>query len=145
MSSGWLRLHVSNLSSRSAWFMVYDRTRRPANRHPLIAARFIPTRPSPTLRPSPLTNPSPFTLHPPPHPSPITPHRRTPPTPLQATSDFGYPRVPLSSGYAPHRLLRCGAVAQLGEHLVCNQGVAGSNPVRSTHTRARRQPYAHRT
>jgi hypothetical protein len=25
-----------------------------------------------------------------------------------------------------------GAVAQLGEHLVCNQGVAGSIPVRST-------------
>src|SRR6266705_2330478 len=26
-----------------------------------------------------------------------------------------------------------GAVAQLGEHLVCNQGVVGSNPIRSTH------------
>jgi hypothetical protein len=25
-----------------------------------------------------------------------------------------------------------GRVAQLGEHLVCNQGVAGSNPVTST-------------
>ena len=25
-----------------------------------------------------------------------------------------------------------GAVAQLGEHLVCNQGVVGSNPIRST-------------
>ena len=25
-----------------------------------------------------------------------------------------------------------GAVAQLGEHLVCNQGVEGSNPFRST-------------
>src|SRR5207248_7890897 len=25
-----------------------------------------------------------------------------------------------------------GAVAQLGEHLVCNQGVRGSNPLRST-------------
>ncbi len=25
-----------------------------------------------------------------------------------------------------------GAVAQLGEHLVCNQGVTGSIPVRST-------------
>jgi hypothetical protein len=24
-----------------------------------------------------------------------------------------------------------GAVAQLGEHLVCNQGVVGSNPIRS--------------
>lgn len=32
------------------------------------------------------------------------------------------------------KLLSCktfGAVAQLGEHLVCNQGVAGSIPVRS--------------
>ena len=26
----------------------------------------------------------------------------------------------------------CGPVAQLGEHLVCNQGVRGSNPLRST-------------
>ena len=26
----------------------------------------------------------------------------------------------------------CGAVAQLGEHLVCNQGVVGSIPIRST-------------
>ena len=25
-----------------------------------------------------------------------------------------------------------GPVAQLGEHLVCNQGVRGSNPLRST-------------
>jgi hypothetical protein len=27
---------------------------------------------------------------------------------------------------------RCGRVAQLGEHLLCKQGVAGSNPVTST-------------
>jgi hypothetical protein len=27
-----------------------------------------------------------------------------------------------------------GAVAQLGEHLLCKQGVAGSIPVRSTHS-----------
>src|SRR5207237_8124081 len=34
-----------------------------------------------------------------------------------------------------------GAVAQLGEHLVCNQGVVGSNPIRSTiPSRFRRQP-----
>jgi hypothetical protein len=26
----------------------------------------------------------------------------------------------------------CGRVAQLGEHLLCKQGVAGSNPVTST-------------
>src|SRR3989337_2008795 len=92
MSSGWLRLHVSNLSSRSAWFMVYDRTRRPANRHPLIAARFIPTRPSPTLRPSPLTNPSPFT----PHPSPLTVELPLPPfrqPPTSVTPAYLYPPV----------------------------------------------------
>ena len=29
-------------------------------------------------------------------------------------------------------LLKCGDVAQLGEHLVCNQDVAGSIPVIST-------------
>ena len=33
-----------------------------------------------------------------------------------------------------------GAVAQLGEHLVCNQGVVGSNPIRST--RVTRYPAA---
>src|SRR5439155_516826 len=34
---------------------------------------------------------------------------------------------------ASHRVTSTeGAVAQLGEHLVCNQGVAGSIPVRST-------------
>src|SRR6185503_15352976 len=30
-----------------------------------------------------------------------------------------------------HYLMGRGAVAQLGEHLVCNQGVVGSNPIRS--------------
>jgi hypothetical protein len=30
---------------------------------------------------------------------------------------------------------QCGPVAQLGEHLVCNQGVRGSNPLRSTSLR----------
>src|SRR6478735_8497948 len=29
-------------------------------------------------------------------------------------------------------MTRCGAVAQLGEHLLCKQGVTGSIPVRST-------------
>ncbi len=31
------------------------------------------------------------------------------------------------------RLMGRGAVAQLAEHLVCNQGVRGSNPLSSTH------------
>src|SRR6266545_4501938 len=38
--------------------------------------------------------------------------------------------------HAPRVYFRCrGAVAQLGEHLVCNQGVVGSNPIRSTDSR----------
>ena len=39
-----------------------------------------------------------------------------------------------ASRRAPRNPLSCfsfGAVAQLGEHLVCNQGVVGSNPIRS--------------
>jgi hypothetical protein len=32
------------------------------------------------------------------------------------------------------RLNQFGRVAQLGEHLLCKQGVAGSNPVISTNT-----------
>ena len=34
----------------------------------------------------------------------------------------------------------CGAVAQLGEHLLCKQGVAGSNPVISTRRESRMIP-----
>src|SRR5690242_10890136 len=37
-----------------------------------------------------------------------------------------------------------GAVAQLGEHLVCNQGVVGSNPIRSTLRRWSRGSYDER-
>jgi hypothetical protein len=33
-----------------------------------------------------------------------------------------------------------GPVAQLGEHLVCNQGVRGSSPLRSTISLARSEP-----
>src|SRR3989304_2681274 len=95
MSSGWLRLHVSNLSSRSAWFMVYDRTRRPANRHPLIAARFIPTHPSPALRPSPFTNPLPFPIR----PSPFT--IRPSPFPIRP-SPFTIRPSPFTHPLTPH-------------------------------------------
>jgi hypothetical protein len=35
-----------------------------------------------------------------------------------------------------------GAVAQLGEHLLCKQGVTGSIPVSSTNTR-KKSPTAH--
>jgi hypothetical protein len=35
-----------------------------------------------------------------------------------------------------------GAVAQLGEHLVCNQGVAGSIPVRSIELKGDRKQEA---
>ena len=38
----------------------------------------------------------------------------------------------VGSGYSEGRILASGAVAQLGEHLLCKQGVAGSIPVRST-------------
>ena len=31
-----------------------------------------------------------------------------------------------------NHVVACGRVAQLGEHLLCKQGVAGSNPVTST-------------
>ena len=37
-----------------------------------------------------------------------------------------------------------GAVAQLGEHLVCNQGVAGSIPVRSIERQKNRRQLQNR-
>src|SRR5207244_6315317 len=45
------------------------------------------------------------------------------------------PRSPMLQARTRRKPLSCslfGAVAQLGEHLVCNQGVVGSNPIRST-------------
>ncbi len=52
----------------------------------------------------------------------------------QVASDYArvydYPAAKVAAGH--------GAVAQLGEHLVCNQGVVGSNPIRSTEVRRSR-------
>ena len=41
-------------------------------------------------------------------------------------------RVRLSSFSLPHLFSTTGAVAQLGEHLLCKQGVVGSIPISST-------------
>ena len=46
-----------------------------------------------------------------------------------------------------HRIacaIRCGALAQLGEHLLCKQGVIGSIPIRSTKSRFARFGAAYR-
>jgi hypothetical protein len=40
----------------------------------------------------------------------------------------------------PREGTRAGGVAQLVEHLVCNQAVVGSNPVASTSSLDRRRP-----
>src|SRR2546422_5324995 len=42
-----------------------------------------------------------------------------------------FPYTTLFRSDNPLSWLSFGAVAQLGEHLVCNQGVVGSNPIRS--------------
>ena len=45
-------------------------------------------------------------------------------------------------GIGPAQLVRLsGAVAQLGEHLLCKQGVAGSIPTSSTKSRERKAVY----
>ena len=47
-------------------------------------------------------------------------------------NDIVTEQVTLSLGKTSQLIKRqLGAVAQLGEHLVCNQGVVGSNPIRS--------------
>ena len=47
-------------------------------------------------------------------------------------SNLGAPRLHTSvTGPNSLQLLHLGAVAQLGEHLPCTQGVVGSNPIRS--------------
>ena len=47
-----------------------------------------------------------------------------------------HPIMPVSTITQPEKFAaREGAVAQLGEHLVCNQGVVGSNPIRSMQVR----------
>src|SRR6185312_10355230 len=51
--------------------------------------------------------------------------------PVPAWVEHGYIRSSRRPQVGRARLEEQGAVAQLGEHLVCNQGVTGSIPVRS--------------
>ena len=52
---------------------------------------------------------------------------------LSTRSPFGFSEFQICRKYSKIKVTRiCGRVAQLGEHLLCKQGVAGSNPATST-------------
>src|SRR5580698_7850269 len=67
------------------------------------------------------------------HPDPPT--RRSPPGSIPGSRRISCRFVVSTAG----RRCKRGAVAQLGEHLLCKQGVTGSIPVSSTNLRALRE------